>query len=350
MIRRCALIALGALLLLPADGVGQVGEMEPLDVARIFARRYPEAPSMSYISGAAWSGALRLAELTGERSWREDALVDMRPFLEGERPATAEPRRLTGLGGLAAFADLGDPPAMALAREGADLMLPATVDEVVRFGTGWTDDMFMATSLLARVAHGTGDERYGSVIETLLTTYADRLQRPDGLFGHAESGPFAWGRGNGFAALGLAEALTYLPDDWPGREPVLEILVRQMRALVTLQTDDGSWRQVIDEPTSYRELTVTALTVAVMARGVRLGWLEADEFGAVIDRGWQAVLRRVGRDGSVRDVCASTPAGTTLAFYLERPVVTGGDDRGGALVLLVALEMEALRRSTVQER
>ena len=37
------------------------------------------------------------------------------------------------------------------------------------------------------------------------------LQRPDGMFVHFTDGRIAWGRGNGFAALGLTEALTSLP-------------------------------------------------------------------------------------------------------------------------------------------
>ena len=261
----------------------------------------------------------------------------------------AEPHRLTSLAAHMAFADLGalgdESAATALASEAAELMLPTDDEDVIRFATEWTDDMFMATSVLARVSARSGDDRYMPVIGRLLTTYAERLQRPDGLFVHAASGPYAWGRGNGFAALGLAEALTYLPDDWADRERVLEIYRLQMRALATHQTDDGSWRQVVDEPTSYRELTVTALTVATMARGVRRGWLSGDEFLSIIDQGWRAVLARIGGDGTVQDVCASTPAGTTLEFYLERPVVSGTDDRACALVLLAALEMEELRRS-----
>jgi rhamnogalacturonyl hydrolase YesR len=125
---------------------------------------------------------------------------------------------------------------------------------------------------------------------------------------------------------------------------VLEIYRRHMRAMVRHQSDDGSWRQVVDEPTSYRELTVTAMTVASMARGVRLGWLERAEFMPVIERGWQAVSARVSEDGTVRDVCSGTGAQATKEYYLERPVVNGADDRGGAMVLLAAIEMAELAR------
>jgi len=341
-------------IVLSADAHGQAQSVtdgrQPLDVARILAARYPTTASMSYIPAVAWGGSLRLAALTGEARWLEKPREDMAPFLVGEQPTITEPHVLTRLAGHLAFSDLarpaegrdGDERAGGLARSAADLILPHEVDEVIRFGRGWTDDMFMATSLLAREAARTGDVRYAAAIGPLLTTYAGRLQRPDGLFVHAVDGPYAWGRGNGFAALGLVEALTHLPASWSDREEVLEIYRHQMSALAEHQSDDGSWRQVVDEPTSYRELTVTALAVTAMARGVRMGWLDSTAFLPIIERGWQAVLSRVAEDGTLLDVCASTGAGTTLEYYLERPIVNGADDRGGALVLLAALEMEEL--------
>jgi rhamnogalacturonyl hydrolase YesR len=203
--------------------------------------------------------------------------------------------------------------------------------------------MFMATTVLARVGAREQDDRYARAVGRLLTSYASTLQRSDGLFIHAVKGPHAWGRGNGFALLGLAEALTYLPASWPDRTKVLEIFRTHVRALMKHQSDDGSWRQVVDEPTSYRELTVTAMTVAAMARGVRLGWLDRDVTPA-ITRGWHAVLARVNDDGTVKDVCSGTGAGPTKEYYLNRPVVNGADDRGGAMVLLAAIEMAELNR------
>ena len=343
-------LSLAALLvLLPVAALGQIPENEPLELARVLAARYPETPSRNYISALSWTAAFGLSELSGEDRWAEKARLEMQPFLEGERPAIAEPYRLTSLAVLAAFSDLGelaeDAAASALAAEAAELILPTDAEEIVRFATEWTDDMFMATSLLARVADRSGDARYPRVIGRLLTAYAERLQRPDGIFVHSLVGPFAWGRGNGFAALGLAEALTYMPEDWSDRTMILDIYRRQMRALVTHQSDDGSWRQVVDEPGSYRELTVTATTVTAMSRGIRLGWLDREEFLPVVERGWQAIVARVGNDGTVSDVCVSTGARSTREYYLERPILHGADDRGGGLALLAAVEVEKLGRA-----
>jgi rhamnogalacturonyl hydrolase YesR len=87
------------------------------------------------------------------------------------------------------------------------------------------------------------------------------------------------------------------------------------------------------------------MTVAALARGVRRGWLERENLPAV-ERGWQAVIARVNADGTLRDVCAGTGAGPTKEYYLTRPAINGADDRGGAMALLAAVEMEELRRGS----
>ena len=337
-------IAAAAALLMMAYPTAQAPATEPLAVARILAAKYPAQPIMSYIPALSWSGSVRLSDLTREPQWRDKALKDIQAFVSGQTPAIAEPYRLTSLAGALAFADAaalaGDAAAGALAQKVAQHMLPQNDGEVIRFATGWTDDMFMAASVLSRVGSGA----HGAVVGKLLTSYAGKLQRPDGLFIHAANGPHAWGRGNGFALLGLTEALTHLPADWSARPRVLEIYRQHVAALAKHQSDDGSWRQVVDEPASYRELTVTAMTTAALARGVRLGWIDRSTYLPIIERGWSAVAARVNPDGTVRDVCSGTGAGETKDYYLNRPVVNGADDRGGAMALLAAIEMVTLRR------
>jgi len=307
----------------------------PLAIARILAARYPAQPIMSYIPALSWAGSIRLTRLTGEPQWRQKAAKEMEPFLAKQTPVIAEPYRLTSLAGALAFLearDLGN-----AWTERADEVAAFMLDrDALRFTTGWTDDMFMASAVLSR-APGRG-----SAVGPLLTSYAAKLQRPDGLFIHAIDGPHAWGRGNGFALLGLTEALTYLPDNWSDRSTVVEIYRKHVKALSGFQSDDGSWRQVVDEPTSYRELTVTAMVTAGMARGVRLGWIDRDTYLPIINRGWAAVAARVNPDGTVKDVCSGTGAGPTKDYYLNRPVVNGADDRGGAMALLAAIEVETM--------
>ncbi len=323
----------------PAQGPG-MDPASPLQIARVLAARYPAQPIMSYIPALSWSGALRLSVLTGEPQWRDKAVKDMQALLTGQTPAIAEPYRLTSLAGALAFFDAATfaqtPQANGLGLQVATFITDTPIG-TYRFATFWTDDMFMTSSVLSR----SGNPEWVSRLGTMLTTYANKLQRPDGLYIHAEDGPHAWGRGNGFALLGVTEALTRLPDNSPS---LLTIYRTHVAALAKHQSDDGSWRQVIDEPSSYRELTATAMIVAALARGVGRGWIDRATYQPIIDRGWAAVAARVMPDGTVRDVCSGTGAGPTKEYYLNRPVVNGADDRGGAMALLAAIEVETLRR------
>jgi rhamnogalacturonyl hydrolase YesR len=231
--------------------------------------------------------------------------------------------------------------AQALADQGVLLAAAEKAPGVPQYGQGWTDDMFMATAVLARSGVPPGHERDLDLAARLLIEYAARLQQPGGLFHHATDGPAAWGRGNGFAALGLMETLTRLPASHPSRAKVLEIYRRQMAAAILQQAPDGMWRQIIDADGAYREETATAMLMSAMARGVRLGWLDRS-YRAAIQRAWRGLSAHVTDDGSVIDVCASTGAGPTRRYYFDRPAVTGADDRGGAMALLAALEMYEL--------
>ncbi len=319
----------------------------PLDLARTLAARYPANPIMSYIPALSWSGALRVSALTGDPQYRDRAVAQMQPFVSGAKPAIAEPYQLTSLAGHQALFDLAaaahDAAAGVAAGKAADFILATTGDEIVRFATSWTDDMFMATSVLARAAKATGEQKYADAVGRLLTTYVSRLQREDRLFIHAQSGPHAWGRGNGFAAFGLMEALTHLPESWPARPQVLESFRRLMSGMRRHQAADGAWHQVVDEPGTYREFTVTAMTVAAMARGLRLGWLDRS-YREVVEKGWRAVQSRISEAGDLVDVCTGTGAGqnATREYHLNRPALFGPDDRGGAMALTAALEIHAL--------
>ncbi|MGQ0736947.1 MAG: hypothetical protein ACT4QD_25255 [Acidobacteriota bacterium] len=176
----------------------QAADRAPLDVARLLAARYPAQPIMSYIPALSWSGSFRLAQLTGEEKWREKPRREMQPFLSGATPAIAEPYLLTSLAGHLAFADAAafdnNRAGLALAQKAADFVLPQSGDDIVRFARKWTDDMFMAVSLLARVGAATKDPTYSAVAARLLTPRPQRRGRPrrrDGAAGGDRSGAAA---------------------------------------------------------------------------------------------------------------------------------------------------------------
>jgi rhamnogalacturonyl hydrolase YesR len=310
----------------------------PLATARILARRYPQTPSMSYIPAVAWINTLRLATITGEDAWRVKVRDQTHPWIAGGTVAADDRKQLTSLAGYAIFGEIavtdGNATARALLHESAGIVAARKPDGVYEAGRGWTDDMFMATAVLAR----TGDGHLLDLAARQLIDYAGRLQRPDGVFMHAVDGPVAWGRGNGFAALGLMEALSAIPQPHPSRARLLEIYRRQMAAMKANQAPDGTWREIIDNPGAYREETATAMLLTAMSRGVRLGWIDTS-YRPIIVRAWRALSAHVADDGALVDVCTGTGAGPTPRYYLDRAAIDGPDDRGGAMALLASIEM-----------
>jgi rhamnogalacturonyl hydrolase YesR len=318
---------------------------EPLAIARVLANRYPQTALISYIPSVAWASRLRLADVTKDDTLRQKVVEELRPWLSGERPLFGERVAMTAAAGTLIFADLaqrGDEAARALAVKGAEEASKVAPTGYAGNGGGWTDDMFMMGAILGRT--GRMPNRAGDLdhLAKMLVAYSGRLQRPDGIFVHFTEGRIPWGRGNGFAALGLMEALTSLPASHPSRGQVLDIYRRQMTGLTAMQSPDGTWRQVIDEPGAYREESATAMTLTAMARGVRLGWIDAKTYRPVIDRAWKALAAHITEDGGIVDICTSTGSQATLRLYLDRQAISGFDDRGGGMGLLASMEMNDL--------
>jgi unsaturated rhamnogalacturonyl hydrolase len=359
--RPSAITALGSQVIAPADAIKELRRLmeaapagrsplhasivarvarRPIDIATLLARRYPETPSISYIPALAWANSLKVATLTGDRSLADKVRQQTAPWVNGQ-PLFGARIQLTAIAGTMIFFELGG-DALPLARQGATLAAARKADGVAEYGQGWTDDMFMASAILARVGSMQGESARLDEAARLLVDYAARLQRPDGVFIHAVDGPYAWGRGNGFAAFGLIETLARLPQPHPLRAQLVEIFRRHMNALKAHQSPDGMWREVIDEPGAYREETATAMVLTAMARGLRLGLLDAS-FTPLVERAWRGLAAHVREDGTTVDVCTGTGVGPTRRYYLDRAAITGPDERGGAMALTAAVEWMTLR-------
>jgi unsaturated rhamnogalacturonyl hydrolase len=320
-------------------------DRKPIDLARVLAGKYPQNPIVSYIPSVAWMNTLRLAAATKDDSLRTKVLHQVDPWLSGKQKLFGDRPSLTAAAGTMIYAELaesGVEPARALAVQGAEAAAAPGANGIAQYGQGWTDDMFMTASVLARTGKMPGRGADLDRSASLLIAYAGRLQRQDGIFSHFTDGQRApWGRGNGFAALGLTELLTSLPPSHSLRANVLEIYLRQMAGLKGQQSPDGTWRQVIDEPGAYREESATAMILTAMVRGLRLGWLDPS-YRPVVDRAWRALAAHVTETGDIVDICTSTGAGPTRRYYFDRAAIDGPDDRGGAMALLASMEMNEL--------
>ena len=317
------------------------------DIAEALAKRYGDTlDPVVYTQGVALSGRLRLGALTGEVSNYANGIADLvAPYLSGEQAWYDESATGPTHAGLIwcdeMFEATGDDRYWSILVRTAELYggnelgtPPTPCDPDYR-----TEDMFMAGALLGRAYALTGDESFLE-IQTNFLLSAD-IQQDDGLFWHCRSVPYYWGRGNGFAALGYAETLTFLPEDHPHRERLVSMHKRHIDALRRLQRPSGLLCQLLDFPGSYQELTATCMVGYAVARGLRLGWLD-ESYRDFADSLWSAASERIGMDGHVVDGCTGTGAVNDRRFYLDRAAEFGQDDRTGNLALWCAVEMERL--------
>ena len=346
----------------------------PLDIARILAGVYGhELDPVIYTQGVAVSGRLRLAQLDAEYADPSAGIAAMvAPYMSGAKewfPAGGDGG--ANLAGLVWADELAARTGFALTpggkrqrsteeRGGRKRQIASYADLLVQTADRYrsahdngvptpsnpnyqVEDMFFTAAVLGRAFKLTGDDAYLDILTRFLLDA--NVQQPAGLFWHDRRTPFYWGRGNGFAALSYAETLTYLPDDHPDRTAVLAIHRRHLQALRGYQHRSGMWRQVVNGPGSYPEMTVTCMVGYALARGLRRGWLDAG-YRDMLTRAWQGVAARIDDHGGLVDVCTGTGVQQSTRDYLDRPAIFGPDERGGALSLWFVTEMESFLRES----
>ena len=321
-------------------------QRSPLEIGRILAAAYGHSfDPIVYTQGVPISGRLRLAQLDPAGTDPTPGIVGLlSPFVEEGLAEGLAPSALASVVWGDELAEAtGDPQYSRLIVEAADRFrpspegqAPAPCDPDFR-----TEDMFMAGALLGRACILTGESRHVNVLAKFLLE--GNIQQDSGLFWHCRSAPFYWGRGNGFAAMGLTETLTYLPDDHAARGDVLDMYGQLLDALIDLQRPSGMLPQVLDFPGSYDEFTATCMMGYSIARGLRRQWL-SDDYRPALNLAWQGVTERIDDVGNVVDACASTGVQQNVLDYLDRPAIYGFDDRSGGMALWFAVEMERLAR------
>ena len=317
----------------------------PLEVGRDLGKSNGRTlDPLIYTQGVAISGRLRLSALDPS-ILVDDAAPLVAPVVSDPAQALGAAPGSSELAGILWAEELacstGDPRYDNVSVVAASYFIPGGEDEAP-----WplnpnfiVEDFFLGSAVLGRAYRITDDVGYIDLMTKFLLEAG--TQEDGGLFPHSRHGPFHWGRGNGFAAMGFAEALTYMPEDHPGRGAILELCSRQMEGLKPLQEPSGMYLQVIDFPGSYQEMTATCMVGISIARGLRLGWLDKS-YRPTLDLAWRAVSERVDTEGNVVDGCTGTGVMDNLRSYLDRPANSGYDDRTGSMALWFAAEMARL--------
>ena len=314
----------------------------PLQLATELAPYYGhELNQPLYIEAIALIAQLRLGHVEEVRALAE-------PYVDGTRDSLARANSLV-LAGHMLFTELarrtGDARYTQRVRAAADLGFDEAgqMKEAMPYHNEFSDSLFMGTAILAQAGGLTGESRYFDMAARHVAFMQKLDLRPDGLYRHQPATDAAWARGNAFPAIGFALALSEFPPTHPQYGALLDSYRKLMAVLVSFQTQEGLWRNVVDYPGAYPEFSATAMIGWAMLRGIERGWLDGATYRPAVDRAWRAVLERVGPEGHLVDVCESTARMTSLDEYLHRAAILGPDPRGGAMAMLFATELAGLK-------
>lgn len=314
-----------------------------------------DLPIVSYEWGVTYGAMINATEVTGDSAYRNYIRVRMEYIAKMERvyrqiekdfPNTASP-----LGTVMHPNSLDDAGSMCAAmikvtRAGICDDLRPMIDNYMSYimkdqfrlddktfarqgphpHTLWLDDMYMGIPALAQMGKLTGDEKYYDDAVKQVTQFAARMFNCEkGLFMHGwamemEPHPeFYWARANGWAMMSMIELLDVLPEDYNGREQVLQILQSHIQGIATCQSGSGLWHQLLDRNDSYLETSASAIYTYCIARAINKGYVDSKAYGAMVFLAWNAVTTRVNEKGQVEGTCVGTGMGFDPAFYYYRP-------------------------------
>ena len=149
---------------------------------------------------------------------------------------------------------------------------------------------------------------YDDAVNQLKITYERTLDPQTGLNRHAydetrdafwsdkETGlsQHCWGRAQGWYSMALIEVLDALPEDYSRRGEVLDLLQKDLDAVIKWQDQaSGAWYQVMDEPGregNYPESTCTSMFAYVLLKAYNKGYLGEKYRDAGI-KAYQGILK-----------------------------------------------------------
>lgn len=294
--------------------------------ANFVAREHMVMPPdqvVHYAEVCAWQGALAFAALAREGALQRQLLARYGQLMQPEN-ATIIPQRehvdwaVFGVLPLEVFLQTGDERAKVEGLGRADRQwVNPRVDGLSRQTRFWIDDMYMIGALQTQAYRATKDPVYLERAAKSMVVYLARLQQPNGLFFHGDTGRFFWGRGNGWMAAGMTELLRELPRESEHYAAIMGGYQKMMAALLAHQDAAGRWHQLVDDPEAWTEGSCTGMFTYALITGTKRGWLDAETYGPAARKGWLGLVGLLDADANVRDVCLGMGQQATAQGYLE---------------------------------
>jgi unsaturated rhamnogalacturonyl hydrolase len=189
----------------------------------------------------------------------------------------------------------------------------------------FVDTMHFDGPFFAKLYRVTGEDRFRKLaLDNLLGSITLLFDERTSLFHHywsersRQPNGVLWGRGNGWAMLGLLQTLVHLPESDPARPFLLQVFQEQAAAVASLQDASGDWHTVLDDSESYLETSIAAFVVDGFSMAIRIGLL-SEEYLPVIERAWKAMLGHVDSSGKLTGVSYETFPSPRREHYRQMP-------------------------------
>lgn len=237
----------------------------------------------------------------------------------------------------------------------------------------WLDGLYMASPFYLEYLLAFEDgEGLGDVTKQFILCERHTKDAKTGLLFHAwdekreqpwcdpETGLSAnfWGRSLGWFVMALVDVLALLPVQHADYQELVRILNDTLEAIRKFQDpQSGVWYQVVDQggrKGNYLEASASSMFTYAMAKGIRLGVLDAS-WREALDKAYRGLIAEfvletkegwvnLNKNCQVAGLGGADKRDGTYAYYISEPIVTN-DQKGLGAFLQACAEYEALPRA-----
>ena len=206
----------------------------------------------------------------------------------------------------------------------------------------WDDTLFMVALFLASYGECSGRRELvdEAVLQFLVHTHY--LCEPEtGLWFHGwtfdGNHNFArarWARGNAWISAGVLDLLELADIGESNKRFLTTIVTAQINKLLEYQAQSGAWHTLIDDDSSYEEISATAAFGYALMKGARLG-IGPESWRMAGLKALDVVVENIDANGTVQNVSYGTRMGHDLQFYKDIPLEPTAYGQSMALLCLV---------------
>jgi unsaturated rhamnogalacturonyl hydrolase len=187
----------------------------------------------------------------------------------------------------------------------------------------WLDCMHFDPPFYAHLHRIDPGADWGALAVAEIMGYRDLLVDPvTGLYRHfwlestRRSYTRGWGRGQGWALLGLVDVAEFLPDAAEVRAEAL----RLARIMLHWQLPDGNWWSLVHDERSGPESSTAAFMAGAFFRGMALGFFPVAEFAEPAERAYRAMEANLDNAGNLTGVSAAVYSALVEEHYWHVPI------------------------------